>query len=156
MSSISKRSRDNVEKALSLLQVTFGWQEDDLFIVDAESLTGRSQMTVRIIVREHSLQLSTPCYPELSQEQLSVVIWEEWRRRGEAAFCLLPEKEGEMLLTAVRLPRLDPKDEKAKVLSQQIDAAIRALDQSREKVGILLDDVEFYEQEVAGDQDAPS
>jgi hypothetical protein len=150
----SQRAKDNLEKALTSLHLTFGWQEEDLFILEAESLTGGSQMTIGVIIREHSIQLSTPVYFDLTPEQTSVIIWEEWRRRAEPTFCLLPEAEGDPALVAVRIPRVGDDSEKPKALAEQIRAAIMALDRSREKVGLILDDVLVYEAEEASEEDA--
>lgn len=127
-----------VEGALSKLGLQFGWEGENLFILDSEKLTGK-EMVVRAIIRPHSLQLSAPLLTDPSAEQRGVAFWQEWRRRGEATFLLLDEESGSTeLALASRLP-LENLD--GGTVSRMISATLSALARDRESVRDLLDDV---------------
>ena len=90
----SSPAKTRVEKALSRLGVGFGWQDDDIYVFNTGAIADGEEIPMRVVVRESSLQLSTPIYDGLTSEQVSVIVWQEWKRRSEPTFLLLPEEEG--------------------------------------------------------------
>ena len=124
-----------VEKALARLRLQFAWDEEDLFILDSEKITGRD-LHVHGIVRPGSLQISVPLLEDPSPEQTGVAFWQEWRRRGEAAFCMMNE-EGHLLL-AVRIPLYETKP---RDLAVSLRAGLLALARSFPKREELFADV---------------
>lgn len=147
----SENTKTRVEQALARLGVGFGWQDEDLYLFDTGRLAEGEEMAVRMTVRDSCLQLTTPVYDDLSPEQVSVVVWQEWQRRGEPTFLLLPEQEGHPLLVASRIPRLPAKHERPGQLAGMIGAALKALARSRHRVSELLDDVLEYEKGTSDD-----
>lgn len=127
-----------LEKSLSSLGLQFAWENDEVFILDSEKITGES-LHVRGILRPSSLQLSVPLLRDPSREQTGVLFWQEWRRRGEATFCMIDEENGETdVLLALRLPLYDID---SKTLSRILRSGLFALARSYKKRQELLEDV---------------
>lgn len=132
-----------VEKALSRLRLQFAWEDEELFILDSQSITGED-LHVHGLVRPGSLQLSVPLLSNPSPEQTGVAFWQEWRRRGEATFCMVDEQEE--LRLAVRLPlyEMGPKE-----LAASLRAGLLALARSFQKRQDLFHDVQKEEEREA-------
>lgn len=128
-----------VEKALTGLGLQFAWEDDELFILDSEKLTG-SPLHIKVLVREGSLQISTLLLQNPSSEQIGVAAWQEWMRRGEASFCMIDEEDGETsIVLAVRIPlyALEQKE-----VTAATRAGLYALARSYELRRNLFQDVE--------------
>ena len=127
-----------LEKALSKLGLQFAWEEEEFFILDSEKITGEP-LHVRGILRPGSLQLSVTLSKNPSPEQSGVLFWQEWRRRGEATFCMIDEEreKGEVLL-ALRLPLYQVD---SSLLAAMIRSALLSLARSYPKRQELLEDV---------------